>query len=74
MFCVYKVDIDEVRREYVACGAFFDGLVNAADLYGVFEDLYGPELMFRPCVDIKVRLAMKFKHKTCDDYYLLPPF
>jgi len=49
-----EVDVAEVKREQVACGALFDEIVAAADLYGVFEDLYGPDLMFRPCVDLEV--------------------
>jgi len=62
-----EVDIDEVRRENVVCGAHFDDLVAAADLYGVFEDLYGPELMFRPCIDIKVAYDM-----PDEEDYILP--
>jgi len=53
-----QVDVEEVKRETVACGAHFEDVAAAADLYGVFDDLYGPDLMFRPCVDLKVAYEM----------------
>jgi len=61
-----EVDIDEVKAEHLACGALFDDIVSAADLYGVFEDLYGPDLMFKPCLDLKVSYDLD------DDEHVLP--
>jgi len=62
-----EVDVTEVRRETVACGDHYDALVGAADLYGVFEDLYGPDVMFRPCIDLQVAYDM-----PDEDEYVLP--
>ena len=60
-----EVDVDEVKREQVASGALFDALVEAGDLYGVFEDLYGPDVMFRPSLDLQIQYGL-------DDDYVLP--
>ena len=60
-----EVDIDEVKREQVISGSLFDDIVTAADLYGVFEDLYGPDRYFRPCLDLQVRYIQKTRRYFC---------
>ena len=54
----YKLNLFVNHLFQVACGAHFEDVAAAADLYGVFDDLYGPDLMFRPCVDLKVAYEM----------------
>ena len=61
------MDVNEVRKETLACGDHYDALVGAADLYGVFEDLYGPDVMFKPCIDLQVAYDM-----PGEDDYVLP--
>ena len=62
-----EVDIENVNLEHLASGALFRDIFQAADLYGVYEDLFGIDIMFRPCVDIKLRFDY-------DDEYVTPVF
>ena len=62
-----EVDIDNVKLEHLASGALFKDIFLAADLYGVYEDLFGIDIMFRPCVDLKL-------HFDYDEEYVTPVF
>ncbi len=48
-----EVDLDDVRREHKECGALYRDIREAAELYGVFEDLF-PDGIFTPCLDLRV--------------------
>ena len=62
-----EVDVDNVNLEHLASGALFRDIFQAADLYGVFEDLFGIDIMFTPSVDLKL-------HFDYDDEYVTPIF
>ena len=48
------VSVEQVKAEHLSSGGLFKEIVEAADLYGVFEDLYGRDKFFRPCVQLKI--------------------
>jgi hypothetical protein len=41
------VSVDQVKAEQSSSGGLFKEIFEAADLYGVFEDLYGRDKFFR---------------------------
>ena len=52
-----KVDTRDVQREYLESGAIFLDIYDAAELYGVFDDLFDdavftPKVVLRPEYDI----------------------
>ena len=55
------VDLSEVRRHWLESGAVFDDIMSAADLYGVYDDMFG-HAYFRPCVvlDINYKIENAF--------------
>ena len=57
--------MEQVKAEHLSSGGLFKEIVEAADLYGVFEDLYGRDKFFRPCVQLKIRFDF-------DDEYVTP--
>ena len=48
------VSLDQVKSEHLSSGGLFKEIFEAADLYGVFEDLFGRDKFFRPCVQLKI--------------------
>ena len=62
-----EVDIDNVNVEHLASGALYKDIFRAADLYGIYEDLFGTDIMFTPCVDLKI-------HYDFDEEYVTPVF
>ena len=48
------VDLGEVRGSWVQSGAVYEDIVTAAELYGVFEDMFG-HAFFRPCVMLAIK-------------------
>ena len=54
-----------MKAEHLSSGGLFKEIVEAADLYGVFEDLYGRDKFFRPCVQLKISFDF-------DDDYVTP--
>ena len=48
------VDLGEVRGSWVQSGAVYEDIVTAAELYGVFEDMFG-HAFFRPCVMLDIK-------------------
>lgn len=47
------VDVAEVKKEHLASGGLFDEIFMAADLYGIYEDLFANSI-FRPCVQLRI--------------------
>lgn len=41
------VSLDQVKAEHYSCGGLYKEIFEAADLYGIFEDLYGSDKFFR---------------------------
>ena len=41
------VSLDQVKSEHFSCGGLYKEIFEAADLYGIFEDLYGRDKFFR---------------------------
>ena len=62
-----EVDIAEVGKENLASGRIFKDIFLAADLYGVFEDLFGTDIMFSPSKDIQIQYDF-------DDEYVTPVY
>ena len=62
-----EVDIDQVQKEHLASGGVFKDIRRAADLYGVYEDLFGTDMFFTPCKDIQIQYDF-------DDEYITPVF
>lgn len=62
-----EIDVDDVKVEHLASGGLFNDIVFAADLYGIYEDLFGADMMFRPCKDIQIQYDF-------DDEYVTPVF
>ena len=52
------IDLGQVRDSWVKAGAVYEDIMAAADLYGVFEDLFG-HAYFRPCLMLDIRYAFK---------------
>jgi len=52
------IDLGQVRDSWVQAGAVYEDIMAAADLYGVFEDLFG-HAYFRPCLMLDIRYAFK---------------
>ena len=48
------VDLGEVRGSWVQSGTVYEDIVTAAELYGVFEDMFG-HAFFRPCVMLDIK-------------------
>jgi large subunit ribosomal protein L38 len=48
-----QVDLEVVRNQWVESGQSFDDIYEAAELYGVYEDLFG-SAFYRPCVSLGV--------------------
>ena len=46
--------MEQVKSEHLSSGGLFKEIFEAADLYGIFEDLYGRDKFFRPCVQLNV--------------------
>ena len=51
--CLAQVDLEVVRNQWVESGEVFDQIYQAADLYGIFEDLF-QYAHFWPCLTLKV--------------------
>jgi len=49
-----QVDLDVVRKEWVLSGQVYDDIYEAAELYGIYEDLF-QHGYFRPCVMLEVQ-------------------
>ena len=62
-----EVDLDEVKKEHLESGALFNDIRMAADLYGIYEDLFGTDILFTPSKDIR----LEFDY---DDEYITPVF
>ena len=62
-----EVDLDSVKVEHVESGGLFKDIALSADLYGIYEDLFGPDLIFTPCKDIQIQFDF-------DDEYVTPVF
>jgi hypothetical protein len=54
-----------VTSELFSIGGNFADISIAADLYGIFEDLYGEEKFFNPVVNLEVRF-------DAHDDYVIP--
>ena len=50
-------NISKVRFEHESSGALFADVRAAADLYGVFDDLFGPDRVFTPVTALTVEHA-----------------
>ena len=50
-----EVDVDNVKIEHVASGGLFKDIVTAAELYGIYEDLFGTDTMFVPSINLDVQ-------------------
>lgn len=61
------VSLDQVKAEHYSCGGLYKEIFEAADLYGIFEDLYGSDKFFRPNVLLKV-------HYDFDQDYVTPVY
>ena len=53
LLCLTQVDLDVVRNQWVESGEVFDQIYQAADLYGIFEDLF-QYAHFWPCLMLEV--------------------
>ena len=53
LLCLTQVDLDVVRNQWVESGEVFDQIYQAADLYGIFEDLF-QYAHFWPCLMLQV--------------------
>lgn len=53
-----EVDIDSVKIEHLASGGLFQDILRAADLYGVYEDLFGTDMLFTPSKDIQISMTL----------------
>ena len=62
-----EIDADDVKLEHLASGGLFKDIVLAADLYGIYEDLFGTDMMFKPVKDIQIQYDF-------DDEYVTPVF
>jgi len=62
-----EVDLDTVKSEHLASGGMFKDIVLAADLYGIYEDLFGPDLFFTPSKELNL-------HFDFDEDYITPVF
>jgi len=49
-----EVDLDVVKKQWVESGAVFEEIYNAAELYGLYEDLYD-HAYFKPCTMLDVK-------------------
>jgi large subunit ribosomal protein L38 len=54
-----EVDLDDVSAEYLDCGDLFIDIREAADLYGVYEDLFDKDTLFTPSRYMEVRYDVK---------------
>lgn len=48
-----EVDLSKVREEWIGSGEAFTDLFNAAELYGIYEDLY-KHAYFHPCLMLDI--------------------
>ena len=62
-----EVDLDNVKTEHLETGGLFKDISLAADLYGIYEDLFGIDMMFTPCKDLHI-------HFDFDEEYVTPVF
>lgn len=62
-----EVDLDDVKTEHLESGALFNDIRMAADLYGIYEDLFGIDILFTPSTDIQLQFDY-------DDEYITPVF
>ena len=62
-----EVDLDTVKSEHLASGGMYKDIVLAADLYGIYEDLFGPDLFFTPSKELNL-------HFDFDEDYITPVF
>ena len=62
-----EVDLDDVKKEHLESGALFNDIRTAADLYGIYEDLFGTDILFTPSKDMQ----LEFDY---DDEYITPVF
>ena len=46
--------MEAVREEWIKSGEIFNDIFTAAELYGVFEDMFG-HAFFRPCVMLDIK-------------------
>jgi len=53
-----EVDLDVVRKQWVESGSVFKEIYNAAELYGLYEDLYDHGY-FTPCTMLDVKYRFK---------------
>jgi len=53
-----EVDLEVVRKQWVESGSVFDEIYNAAELYGLYEDLY-EHGYFKPCTMLDVKYQYK---------------
>ena len=60
------IDINDVKDEHEACGALFAEIQNAADLYGIFEDLFDGAY-FTPALSLSVEYDF-------DEEYITPVY
>ena len=51
--CLAQVDLEVVRNQWMESGEVFDQIYQAADLYGIFEDLF-QYAYFWPCLMLQV--------------------
>lgn len=49
-----KVSLDEVGKEHLDSGGLFQDIFDAAELYGIYEDLLGKDLYFTPTVNLRM--------------------
>ena len=62
-----EVDLDNVKAEHLDSGGLFKDIARAADLYGIYEDLFGTDLMFTPSKDLQIQFDF-------DEEYVTPVF
>jgi len=53
-----EVDLSVVREQWVESGSVFEDVYNAAELYGVYDDMY-QHAFFKPCVMLEIKYKFK---------------
>eukprot|EP00088_Acartia_fossae_P053021 TRINITY_DN6016_c0_g1_i2.p1 TRINITY_DN6016_c0_g1~~TRINITY_DN6016_c0_g1_i2.p1 ORF type:complete len:480 (-),score=84.01 TRINITY_DN6016_c0_g1_i2:110-1549(-) len=53
-----QVDIDKVKEESIESGEIFTSIHNAAEFYGIYEDMFR-EGYFYPCVNLDIAYALE---------------
>ena len=74
-----KVDTRDVQREYLESGAIFLDIYDAAELYGVFDDLFDdsvftPKVVLRPEYDIDEDTVLPVHRGKSTECWTVPGF